>query len=72
MSRPPLSAAGLSTSVIADAAGGARAQSLEWLPQARWARFALVIVLASTLGLTFAAWLSPNMVFEFANLVFCG
>ncbi|MBL8379788.1 MAG: hypothetical protein JNM79_18100 [Burkholderiales bacterium] len=72
MSLSPLFAAGASPPLSADAAADDHAQSLEWLPRARWARVALVVVLASTLGLTFAAWLSPNMVFEFANLVFCG
>lgn len=72
MNGSSLPAAGFSQPAIAVGSTGAQAQPLEWLPRAWWARLALFAILASTIGMTFAAWLSPNMVFEFANLVFCG
>ncbi|MFN0163505.1 MAG: hypothetical protein ACKVQQ_19930 [Burkholderiales bacterium] len=72
MNSSSLPAVGMSRPVIANDTGSASTQPLVWLPRARWARLAVFAMLASTLGLTFAAWLSPNMVFDFANLVFCG
>ncbi len=47
-------------------------QSLRWLPAARAWRYALVIVATGLGALTFAAWLRPNMVFDLANMIFCG
>ena len=43
-----------------------------WLPAARAWRYALVIVATGLGALTFAAWLRPNMVFDLANMIFCG
>ena len=47
-------------------------ESLRWLPAARGWRYALVIVAFGFGALTFAAWLRPNMVFDLANMIFCG
>ena len=45
---------------------------LRWLPAARLWRYALVIVATGLFALTFAAWLRPSMVFDLANMIFCG
>ena len=45
---------------------------LRWLPAARVSRYALAVLAAGLFALTFAAWLRPNMVFDLANMIFCG
>ncbi len=45
---------------------------LSWLPASRLGRVVLALAALALTGLALAAWLSPNMVFEFANMVFCG
>lgn len=47
-------------------------EALRWLPAARAWRYALAVLAAGLFALTFAAWLRPNMVFDLANLIFCG
>ncbi len=47
-------------------------EPLRWLPAARAWRYALVVVAGGLFALTFAAWLRPNMVFDLANMIFCG
>lgn len=47
-------------------------ESLRWLPGARVSRYALAVLAAGLFALTFAAWLRPNMVFDLANMIFCG
>ena len=44
---------------------------LRILPRSRGARVAVWLVIAALGGLTFSAWLHPNMVFDLANMVFC-
>ena len=45
---------------------------LRWLPDSRVWRVVLGVLAAGVIGLVFAAYLSPNMVLDFANVVFCG
>ena len=45
---------------------------LSWLPASRVWRAVLAVAAVALTALVFAAWLSPNMVFDFANMVFCG
>ena len=47
-------------------------ESLRGLPAARVSRYALAVLAAGLFALTFAAWLRPNMVFDLANMIFCG
>jgi hypothetical protein len=47
-------------------------EKLAWLPQSRVLRAALALVALALGALVFAAWISPNMVFDLANMVFCG
>ena len=43
-----------------------------WLPMStRW-RVVIGIAAIAFLSLTFAAYLRPNMVFDLANMIFCG
>lgn len=48
------------------------AADFQWLPRSRMLRVMLWLAGAGALGLTFAAYLRPNMVFDLANLIFCG
>ena len=48
------------------------APELQWLPRSLALRIAVYVAAAAAATLTFAAYLRPNMVFDFANLVFCG
>lgn len=48
------------------------APELQWLPRSPALRIAVYVAAAAAVTLTFAAYLRPNMVFDFANLVFCG
>lgn len=50
----------------------AREEPLVWLPRSRLKRAGLALAAAALAGLVFMAWLRPNMVFDLANLVFCG
>ena len=45
---------------------------LSWLPASRVLRVLLAVAAVALTALAFAAWVSPNMVFDFANMVFCG
>ena len=47
-------------------------EQLRWLPDSRVWRVVLGVLAAGVIGLVFAAYLSPNMVLDFANVVFCG
>ena len=47
------------------------ASELRLLPRSRVARFAVWVLIVALGGLTFSAWLQPNMVFDLANMVFC-
>lgn len=47
------------------------AQELRILPRSRAARVAVWLLVGALGALTFSAWLSPNMVFDLANMVFC-
>ena len=46
-------------------------EELRILPRSRGARVAVWLLIAALGGLTFSAWLQPNMVFDLANMVFC-
>ena len=46
-------------------------EELRILPRSRGARVAVWLLIAVLGGLTFSAWLQPNMVFDLANMVFC-
>ena len=46
-------------------------EELRILPRSRGARVAVWLLIATLGGLTFSAWLQPNMVFDLANMVFC-
>lgn len=45
--------------------------ALRLLPRSRAARVAVWIVIGVLTVLVFGAWLRPNMVFDFADMVFC-
>ena len=47
------------------------ADELRLLPRSRAARVAAWIVIGVLTVLVFGAWLRPNMVFDFADMVFC-
>ena len=47
-------------------------EPLRWLPAVRAWRYAVVVVASALFAITFAAWLRPNMVFDLANMIFCG
>lgn len=49
----------------------APADELRLLPRSRAARVAVWIVIGVLTVLVFSAWLRPNMVFDFADMVFC-
>ena len=49
----------------------ADADALRLLPRAPAARLAVWVVIAVLAALVFGAWLRPNMVFDFADMVFC-
>lgn len=51
---------------------GRIAADFQWLPRSRVLRVILWLAGTGALGLTFAAYLRPNMVFDLANLIFCG
>jgi len=48
------------------------APDFQWLPASRAARMLLGAIAAGFLALVFSAYLHPNMVFDLANMVFCG
>ena len=50
----------------------AKQDELSWLPASRVRRALLAVAALALTALAFAAWVSPNMVFDFANMVFCG
>ena len=45
---------------------------LSCLPRSRLWRALLAVAATALSGLVFLAWLRPNMVFDLANMVFCG
>lgn len=45
---------------------------LSWLPASRLGRVVFALAALALTSLALAAWLSPNMVFDLANMVFCG
>jgi len=47
-------------------------EPLRWLPATRGWRYVLAIVATGLGALTFVAWLRPSMVFDLANMIFCG
>ena len=47
------------------------AESFDWLPASKAWHWALAVLAGFLIGITFAAYLRPNMVFDFANLIFC-
>ncbi len=51
---------------------GRIAGDFQWMPRTRMLRVILWLAGTGALGLTFAAYLRPNMVFDLANLIFCG
>lgn len=56
----------------ADALPAGVEPDLQWLPRSPVLRIVVYMAAAAAVTLTFAAYLRPNMVFDFANLVFCG
>ena len=53
-----------------DSNGGAG--EFRWLPASRFKRALVWLGLAGFVAITFNAYLHPNMVFDLANMVFCG
>lgn len=49
-----------------------QAQAFHWLPASRLARALLAVFAVAFVGVVFSAYLHPNMVFDLANMVFCG
>ncbi len=49
----------------------AGADVMRLLPLSRGLRLGLWLAIAVAVVLVFAAWLRPNMVFDFADMVFC-
>lgn len=49
----------------------ADADALRLLPRAPAARLAAWVLIGVLAALVFGAWLRPNMVFDFADMVFC-
>lgn len=47
------------------------AEELQWLPRSRAWRMALLAGVAASVPLVFAAWLHPDLLLDFANVVFC-
>jgi hypothetical protein len=47
-------------------------QAFRWLPASRLARTLLAVFAVAFAGAVFSAYLHPNMVFDLANMVFCG
>lgn len=47
-------------------------QAFQWLPDSRLARMLLAALGLAFVGVVFSAYLHPNMVFDLANMVFCG
>ena len=56
----------------ADALPAVVEPDFQWLPRSPALRMVVYVAAAAAATLTFAAYLRPNMVFDFANLVFCG
>jgi hypothetical protein len=48
------------------------AESFRWLPRSRVKRVLLGVAATLFSMLVFGAYLAPNMVFDLANMVFCG
>jgi hypothetical protein len=57
-----------------EAPGGesAAGEEFRWLPASPLLRVLLWILFAAFIALVFSAYLSPNMVFDLANIIFCG
>lgn len=53
-----------------DTGGGAA--DFHWLPASRTRRVLVWLALGALVAFTFNAYLHPNMVFDLANMVFCG
>ena len=47
-------------------------EEFRWLPASRAWRVVLGVAAAAFMTLVFSAYLHPNMVFDLANMVFCG
>lgn len=50
----------------------AAGEDFRWLPASRARRALIWVALAALTAVVFAAYLSPNMVFDLANFIFCG
>jgi hypothetical protein len=46
--------------------------NLSWLPESLVRRCVLAAITLMLSAMVFAAYLRPNMVFDFANMIFCG
>jgi hypothetical protein len=62
----------MSHSPVHESGAAAAGAELQWLPRSPFWRFVLLAGVAVSGALAFAAWLDPNLVFDFANVVFCG
>ena len=47
-------------------------EEFRWLPTSLVARVAIGVAAAGFVAFVFSAYLHPNMVFDLANMVFCG
>jgi len=55
-----------------DGAASPPAESFRWLPRSRFKRALLGAAAALFTALVFGAYLAPGLVFDLANMVFCG
>jgi len=47
-------------------------EDFHWLPASRVGRVLVLLAAAGFVAFVFSAYLHPNMVFDLANMVFCG
>lgn len=47
-------------------------EAFRWLPRSRAGRVLLAVAAVAFTGLVFTAYAAPGMVFDLANMVFCG
>lgn len=52
--------------------GPASGEDFRWLPRSLVKRVLIWLGLAAFVAFVFDAYMGPNMVFELANMVFCG